>query len=80
MHTSPEKISLKSSRFKGRSDVWEYKFNKSWKYTIGRCDKQEDALKLLSDLKKAGFDDAFVVAFKNNNRISLQEAQLTKPN
>ena len=78
--TSPEKISLKSSRFKGRSDVWEYKFNKSWKYTIGKCDKQEDALKLLSDLKKAGFDDAFVVAFKNNNRISLQEAQLTQPN
>ena len=80
VHTSPEKISLKSSRFKGRSDVWEYKFNKSWKYTIGRCDKQEDALKLLSDLKKAGFDDAFVVAFKHNNRISLQEAQLTTPN
>jgi N-acetylmuramoyl-L-alanine amidase len=80
VYTSPEKISLKSSRFKGRSDVWEYKFNKSWKYTIGRCDKQEDALKLLSDLKKAGFDDAFVVAFKNNVRISLQEAQLTQTN
>ena len=43
-------------------------------------DKQEDALKLLSDLKKAGFDDAFVVAFKNNVRISLQEAQLIQPN
>lgn len=78
--TSPERISLKSSRFKGRSDVWEYKFNKSWKYTIGRCDNQEDALKLLTELKKAGFDDAFVVAFKNNKRISLQEVQLIQPN
>jgi N-acetylmuramoyl-L-alanine amidase len=80
VYTSPEKISLNSPRFKGRSDVWEYKFNKNWKYTIGSCDKQEDALKLLTDLKKAGFDDAFVVAFKNNVRISLQEAQLIQPN
>jgi N-acetylmuramoyl-L-alanine amidase len=80
VYTSPEKVSLKSARFKGRADVWEYSFNKSWKYTVGRCDKQEDALKLLSELKKAGFDDAFVVAFKNNKRISLQEAQLIQPN
>lgn len=79
VYTSPEKISLKSARFKGRSDVWEYKFNKSWKYTVGRCEKQEEALKLLSELKKDGFSDAFVVAFRNNQRITLQEAQAIQP-
>ncbi len=79
VYTSPEKISLKSARFKGRTDVWEYKFNKSWKYTVGHCEKQEEALKLLAELKKAGFGDAFVVAFQNNQRITLQEAQSIQP-
>ena len=79
VYTSPEKISLKSARFKGRDDVWEYRFNKTWKYTLGRCEKQEEALKLLTELKKAGFNDAFVVAFRNNQRITLQEAQAIQP-
>jgi N-acetylmuramoyl-L-alanine amidase len=79
VYSSPEKISLKSARFKGRNDVWVYQFNKSWKYTIGRCEKPEDAIKLQSELKKDGFGDAFVVAFRNNQRITLQEAQAIQP-
>jgi N-acetylmuramoyl-L-alanine amidase len=79
VYSSPDKISLKSARFKGRNDVWVYQFNKTWKYTIGRCEKPEDAIKLQSELKKDGFGDAFVVAFRNNQRITLQEAQVIQP-
>jgi len=79
VYNSPERVSLKSSRFRGRTDVWEYNVNNSWKYTVGNCEKQEEALKLQSEMKKLGFTDAFVVVFKNNNRISLQEAQAITP-
>lgn len=75
IHNSPKKISLKSSVFKGREDVWEYRQNNSWKYTAGKFDKLEDATTLQAEMKKAGYADAFVVAFKNNQRITLQEAK-----
>ena len=79
VYNSPERVSLKSSRFRGRTDVWEYNVNNSWKYTVGNCEKQEEAIKLQNEMKKLGFSDAFVVVFKNNNRISLQEAQTIAP-
>jgi len=75
---SPSRISLTSKRFKGREDVWEYRSDNSWKYTVGQFEKQEDAVKLQAEMKKAGFPDAFVVAFRNNQRISLKEADSAK--
>jgi N-acetylmuramoyl-L-alanine amidase len=47
VYNSPERVSLKSSRFRGRTDVWEYYVNNSWKYTVGNCEKQEEALLVL---------------------------------
>jgi hypothetical protein len=79
VYQSPKRTSLKSSVFKGRNDIWEYETDNTWKYTAGRFDKPEDAIKLQSELKKEGFADAFVVAFNNNKRITLSEArQLVK--
>jgi hypothetical protein len=79
IYQSPKKTSLNSSVFKGRDDIWEYESDNVWKYTAGRFDKPEDAIKLQAELKKDGFADAFVVAFNNNKRITLSEArQLVK--
>jgi N-acetylmuramoyl-L-alanine amidase len=78
IHNSPKKISLKSSVFNGRDDIWEYRQNNSWKYTAGKFDKLEDATKLQAEMKKAGYADAFVVVFKNNQRITLQEAKASQ--
>jgi N-acetylmuramoyl-L-alanine amidase len=75
IYQSPKKTSLKASIFKGRDDIWEYESDNTWKYTCGRFDKPEDAVKLQSELKKEGFTDAFVVAFNNNKRITLNEAR-----
>jgi N-acetylmuramoyl-L-alanine amidase len=75
--SSPEKIALNSPRFKGRDDVWEYRSNNLYKYTVGSYGKLEDALKLQTEMKKTGYNDAFIVAFRNNQRISLQEASST---
>lgn len=77
IYSSPKKIPLNSPVFKGRDDIWVYEQNGTWKYTAGKLDKPADASKLQAELKKEGFADAFVVAFRNNQRISLQEAQHT---
>ena len=79
VYQSSQRTPLKSTVFKGRDDIWEYETDNTWKYTAGRFDKPEDAIKLQSELKKDGFADAFVVAFNNNKRITLSEArQLVK--
>lgn len=75
--SSNERIELNNPRFKGRDDIWEYRANNVYKYTAGNCLKLEDAIKLQADLKKSGYQDAFVVAFRRNQRISLQEASST---
>lgn len=72
--SSPERIPLNSNVFKGKENVFEYFANNSFKYTIGNYDKMEDAIKLQAEIKKSGYPDAFIVPFKNNQRISLQEA------
>jgi N-acetylmuramoyl-L-alanine amidase len=72
--SSPEKLPPGSHKFKGRNDIWEYRLNNLYKYTVGNCMKLEDAVRLQAEMKKAGYPDAFVVAFRKNQRISLQEA------
>jgi N-acetylmuramoyl-L-alanine amidase len=46
-----------------------------FKYTTGNEPRLEDALKLLSQVKKKGFKDAFVVAFRGDQRITVEEAK-----
>ena len=75
---SPKRLALSSKVFKGRTDIFEYKSDNSWKYTVGEFEKQQDAVKLQAEMKTAGFPDAFVVAFRNNQRISLKEAASAK--
>jgi hypothetical protein len=56
-----------------------YSADGMWKYTAGTFVKLEEALNLQSQLKADGFSDAFVVAFKNGERISVKEAQAIQP-
>ncbi len=74
--SSDQPLDEKSSQFKGITDTWHYQQNGMIKYTAGSYNSQADALKRQNDLKKLGFDQAFVVAFDNNGkRISLDEAK-----
>ena len=45
-----------------------------YKYTIGNKIDIQSASALQSELRKKGFSDAFVVAFKNGKRIPVREA------
>lgn len=66
-------------KFKGRDDIWKYFAGGLWKYTAGSFNKHEEAVTLQNELRKQGFEDAFVVAFKNGERISMQEARVIQP-
>ena len=74
--TSSKKIALDPVNFSGLKNVDEYISNGFYKYTIGQ-EKDYSAAKRLQDkAEEKGYDGAFVLAFENGERISLQEALL----
>ena len=74
IETADTKVSLNSSRFKG-VQVWEYQQDKLFKYTAGAFENDYDgASKFKTEMREKGFQYAFVVAFYNGERISLEKA------
>jgi hypothetical protein len=62
--------------FYKREDVYEYVADGDYKYCLGSSVKTLDEANALQDqLRKAGFTGAFVVAFNNNTRITLDSAK-----
>jgi len=72
--SSDRKIPLTSDKFQSLSNVSEYKAGKLFKYTVGEEKEPGSAIALQSELRKKGFKEAFVVAFKNGERIAMEEA------
>lgn len=74
IETSDKQLSLKDAKFKGLT-VQEYRQDKLYKYTTGNFSNDIDsAKKLKDDLVKKGFQHAFVVAFLDGERISMEKA------
>lgn len=74
--SSDKQLASGASQFKGVKDVWSYKDKGIWKYTAGSYSTQAEAVKRQSELRKNGFDQAFVVVFdENGNRITFDEAR-----
>lgn len=74
VETSETKVASTSSRFKGLS-VFEYKQDNLYKYTIGTFENDfSGANSYKNELREKGFSNAFVVAFQNGERISLEKA------
>jgi N-acetylmuramoyl-L-alanine amidase len=72
--TSKESLPKDHPRFKGKS-VYEYKQDGLFKYTVGAFTNDFDsANKLKNELRKEGFEYAFVVAFEGSERINLEKA------
>jgi N-acetylmuramoyl-L-alanine amidase len=72
--TSPKAIDTNSENFKGLSPIWEYKTDETYRYTYGEAYSLKEATTLQKTARDKGFKDAFVVAFKNGQRISVNEA------
>ncbi len=73
--SSWKKIPDNSKMFQGLPVV-DYYFNDNlYKYTIGNCSSQEECEELMKIAVNKGFIDAFIIAFYQKNRISLEEAE-----
>lgn len=72
--TASERLSATDSRFRG-VEVWEYQQGGLYKYTAGNTQDFEEITKLQSELRNLGFQGAFVVAFKDGERIKVSEAR-----
>lgn len=72
--TSSKRIALEPKNFNGMSGVEEHKGAGLFKYTVGQAPDLEGARRLQQECKEKGFDGAFIVAFKDGERIDLQEA------
>ena len=72
--SSPKKVNT-SRRFKGLSDMFNYKHLGEFKYCTGKFSSFNEANALKNTLRKGKYKDAFVVAFQDGKRISLEKAK-----
>lgn len=74
IETSDKKLATSSARFKGY-EIYEYYDNKLYKYCTGLFQNDLKAAKEYKiELIEKGFNNAFVVAFLNGERISIEKA------
>jgi N-acetylmuramoyl-L-alanine amidase len=71
---SVKKVALEAKNFKGLSPISMDDHTKSYIYMYGETSDYEEAKKLLQEAKSKGYNSSFLIAFKNGNKISIQEA------
>ena len=71
----PDSKPLDSKIFNGIEDVQVYFHIGSYKYTSGNFNNVDDAQLLRKEMISKGYKDAFIVAFKGKNRITIDEAK-----
>ncbi len=72
--TSSRRIELNPKNFNGLEGVEEMKGNDLWKYAVGDERTLEAARAVQKICRDKGYDGCFIVAFKDGQRIDLQQA------
>ena len=72
--TSKIKLELKSFNFKGMKDVDRIESGNKYKYIVGKYSSIEMAKGRQKEVRKIGYESAFVIAFENGKRLDLQKA------
>ena len=75
LQISWDKIDFNDEIFNGLPQVDYYHNEGYYKYTVGRKFSEEACRDLLDLAHELGFEDAFIAAFYQGNRISLDEAK-----
>lgn len=73
--SSNQRYKSSDPAFRGLNGVREYIQQGAYKYYVGDHKKFEDAVQQQQELRKKGFPDAFIIALRNGERISLDEAR-----
>lgn len=74
-YTKNMMVELSDPRFAGLKEMDVYHHNGLYKYTSGRFSSFAKAREYLPEVIDKGFEGAFVVAFKDNKRIPIDEAR-----
>ena len=72
--TCKENLKTSDKKFSELSEVSNYFENNLWKYTTGNFKALNEAQTALKEVKKR-YADAFIIAFQNERKITVQEAQ-----
>lgn len=70
IETSTTKIATDDARFKGMT-IYMYEDKGLYKYTVGAFRDAQSANNLKSEMRTAGFEHAFVITMKGNQRVNL---------
>jgi N-acetylmuramoyl-L-alanine amidase len=71
---SKNKLALEPKNFKGLKGVSSVYEDNLYKYFCGETSDYENAKNQLREVKSKGYDSAFLIAYKNGKKISVQEA------
>ncbi len=71
---SSRKLELAPKNFKGLKNVTMENLAKNYRYSYGETSDYETARDNLAEAKKKGFNSAFLIAYKNGNKIDIQDA------
>ena len=74
LSASGKKLELVPSNFNGLSNISIASEGNLYKYMYGETSNYEEAKRLLSEAKNKGYSSAFLIAFKNGKKVSVQEA------
>ena len=74
---SSRKLELKPYNFNGLNDISKEKFGKLYRYFYGNTSNYDEALQLKQKAREAGYDSAYLVAYKKGKKISVAEALQT---
>ena len=69
------KVPVSHKDFAKVKDVDVYFYNKAYRYTSGSFGTKAEAVARQEEVRKAGFKDAFVIAFIDGERVSIKEAE-----
>lgn len=74
LSASGKKLELVPSNFNGLSNISMASEGTLYKYMYGETSNYEEARRLLAEAKAKGYSSAFLIAFKNGKKVSVQEA------
>jgi N-acetylmuramoyl-L-alanine amidase len=74
LSSSGKKLELVPSNFNGLSNISVSSEGNLYKYMYGETTNYDEAKRLLSEAKSKGYSSAFLIAFKNGKKVSLQDA------
>ncbi len=71
---SSNKLELTPANFNGLGALSVIQANNLYKYMYGQTGDYNEARRLMQEAKSKGYNEAFVIAFKDGKKISIQEA------